>query len=66
MTNNDCVIFVMAGVIIFILGLSLGAIYTQTNYVHPLRREAIALHYAEYNSTNGNWQWKTNVVLEKK
>jgi hypothetical protein len=66
MDDNDNVIFVVAGVIIFILGLSLGAIYTRTNYVHPLRREAIALHYAEYNSTNGNWQWKTNVVLEKK
>jgi hypothetical protein len=64
MNNDDNVIFVIAGVIIFVLGLSAGVILTQNNYVHPLRREAIALHYAEYNTTNGNWQWIPNNVVE--
>ena len=25
-----------------------------------LKREAIERNFAEYNSTNGVWQWKTN------
>jgi len=25
-----------------------------------LKQEAIRLGYADYNSTNGNWEWKTN------
>lgn len=25
-----------------------------------LKAEAVRLNFAEYNSTNGQWQWKTN------
>jgi hypothetical protein len=28
--------------------------------VIDLRSKAISLNFAEYNSTNGVWQWKTN------
>ena len=28
--------------------------------VEILKREAIERNFAEYNSTNGVWQWKTN------
>jgi len=31
-----------------------------TSKLQNLRQEAISLHYAEYNSTNGVWQWKAN------
>lgn len=27
-----------------------------------LKKEAIQLNHAEYNRTNGNWQWITNSV----
>ena len=30
-----------------------------------LKQEAIQLNYAEYNSTNGVWQWKTNLENKK-
>lgn len=36
----------------------------EKDYSRNLRREAISLGFAEYNNTNGVWQWKTNVVAE--
>lgn len=30
-----------------------------------MKREAINLGYAEYNRTNGNWQWITNLAERK-
>jgi len=33
--------------------------------IKSLKQQAITLGYAEYNQTNGIWQWKTNSVLEK-
>lgn len=43
-------------VLIFALGVLVGAgIVSET-----FKRESIERGYAEYNSTNGNWQWKEN------
>lgn len=48
----------------FMLGNVLG-IYEERANKHE---EAIQLNHAEYNTTNGHWQWKTNltVTMEKK
>lgn len=36
----------------------------QLEYLKQLRQEAVRLGFAEYNSTNAVWQWKTNVAVE--
>jgi hypothetical protein len=33
---------------------------------YELQTQAIQLGYAYHEPTNGIWQWKTNVVLERK
>lgn len=47
--------FVMTMIASLALGFSIaGAIFDQSN----LKKEAIDRGFAEYNATNGNWQWK--------
>jgi hypothetical protein len=55
MTKDD---FVGGSMIIFCLLLT-GALFTMDGK-SALKREAIERNFAEYNSTNGVWQWKTN------
>ena len=59
MTKDD---FVGGSMIIFCLLLT-GALFTWSAKMDgksALKREAIERNFAEYNSTNGVWQWKTN------
>ena len=46
-------------ILVFILGLFFFAGRVEGS---KLKEEAIKLNFAEYNSTNGVWQWKTNSV----
>lgn len=52
----------VAGVIVtfIIVGISFGGT------IAGLKNEAVKNRFAEYNSTNGNWQWKTNATLLEK
>lgn len=53
--------------VLITLVLVLGFLFSyKTQQVHELKQGAIALGYASYNSTNGEWQWKTNLSLEYK
>jgi len=47
----------------FICGLVLG-ILAAVMVSRAYQNEAIKLNHAEYNSTNGLWQWKTNSVID--
>jgi len=56
---------ILVGMIIGIaVGIFLGALII-TKLQHDLKVEAIQLNYAEYNSTTGVWQWKTNVIVNE-
>jgi len=39
----------------FLLGFVVGHVLTDNHYTNL----AVEKGYAEYNQTNGNWQWKT-------
>jgi hypothetical protein len=44
-----------------VVGIFIGINTTNTKF-QGLQKEAVQLNFAEYNSTNGVWQWKTNSV----
>jgi len=55
---NDNIISVICGIGMGLcVGFTIGHIYTTALHIH-LKKEAINIGVAEYNSTNGNWQWK--------
>lgn len=67
--NSETPVGVMAGLLIVVTLLFVTALIrlSQVNYEYKcLRDEAIQIGYAQYNPTNAVWQWKTNVVLERK
>ncbi len=46
-----------------VLGFLFGGIYVgliSRDNLRDFKREAIKNSFAEYNSINGEWQWKTN------
>ena len=49
--------FLTGAIVGLAIGIMIGAIIEEKIY----QKKAISLNYAEYNKTNGNWQWKTNV-----
>lgn len=48
----------MVFMVALMLGTVLGAVISSSNYKH----RAIEVGAAQYNSTNGYFEWKTNVV----
>jgi hypothetical protein len=46
---------VLAGILI---GMLIGGAINNTKNIHRLKQEAIQRGHAEYNPTNGAWQWK--------
>lgn len=63
MTNSEIKLIIFLGVITFLLLSLLFEQSTRSNLVvSNLKKEAIELNYADYNRTNGVWQWKTNSV----
>ena len=54
----DAIVGVFVVVLIVVLSLSIDAMFS----VRVLKKESIALGYAEYSPTNGNWHWKTNIT----
>ncbi len=60
-TENKCHIWETAAGILLGLLLFLGfMLWLVCNNECHLRKEAVQLGHAEYNSTNGHWQWKEN------
>lgn len=53
----DLGVIVLVCLCCFFIGFSVGH--------STLRTEAVKQGYAEYNSTTGNWQWKTNAPAVK-
>lgn len=51
---------------VFITGIFCGVIITAIGMTILLnavwRGDSVRQGYAEYNSYNGNWQWKTNII----
>jgi hypothetical protein len=58
--------------IVLVAGAMLWVAFTLPNQPNPvdqlndMKQQAIVLGYAEYNRTNGGWQWVTNNLAEKK
>ncbi len=50
--------------IIFTLGVIAGFFVGLSMPDYHTRNDAISHGFAEYNSTNGQWQWKTNYRYE--
>lgn len=60
MNEKQINLITVTAMIMFIIGLFIGA-YLRDHVVREFQREGIQRGVAEYNSTNGNWQWKINV-----
>ena len=45
---------------LFCIGIIIGIFLVLFIDLIPLEKQAIEKGYAEYNSTNGKWQWKEN------
>jgi len=56
---KDVIYGSVAGLVIVMI---LFGVFSTLSTRRNLRQEAIQLGYAEYNATNGIWQWKTNLV----
>jgi hypothetical protein len=48
----------------FILGFFIGIVCVGTVISTNWEREAIEKGYAQYNSVQGNWEWKENICPE--
>jgi len=55
---------ILVGMVIGIVVGILAGGFVVAKLQRDLKEEAIQLNYAEYNSTNGNWQWITNSIVE--
>jgi len=61
MKFEEKIIGVLVGLIAFLIAMLIHVSQSVTSLnqsVTSLKREAIERNFAEYNSTNGVWQWK--------
>ena len=61
--DEDYKFGLIAGLIIGITGAALLAIAVFSNTSTKIQDDAIKRGFAEYNSTNGRWQWKERVTM---
>lgn len=62
MNKLDIEVFLLTFCIVVACWIICLAFDTLEGRAKNLREQVISLGYAEYNSTNGNWQWKTNSI----
>jgi hypothetical protein len=62
MEDNDALLYAVMffGVIVLMVGII--CLKYQVDMKTQLKQDAIQLGYADYNATNGKWQWKTNMI----
>ncbi len=59
---NDSILIIV--VLLMLIVFCLIGFFAQGSNFDKMRRDAVTLGYAEYNSTNGHWGWKTNSLTK--
>lgn len=57
MDHDDFLLFFVFGIFVI---FGFGGCVSMAKRCGEIQQEAIQLGYAEYNKTNGTWQWVTN------